>query len=318
MLNLLLRRLAAFVPTLILVVIIAFVLEHIVPGGPAEALIGIDGGGAAAIATINRQLGLNKPLVAQFISYLNHLIHGQLGESYITSTPVRSLIGQRLQPSVELIIGALVVSVIVGGGAGVFSAVKRNSRLGKVILTASGAGLAVPDFWIGALASGIIGVSLALLPPSGYQPISAGLVPNLRTVILPIVVLSIPTSAFICRHLRSGMVAALESPYIRTAWAMGVRPWWIYSRFALRNAVTPLITFLPLVVSGLIGGTVVVEYIFGIPGLGSLIVNATTDRDYVTLQAVVLLIGVVVLVLNLLADLVVFAIDPRSRANTRP
>ena len=313
MLNLLLRRLASFVPTLILVVMIAFILEHIVPGGPAEALVGIDGGGSAALAAINHELGLDKPLAVQFVSYLNQLVHGQLGESYITSTPVRSLIAERLQPSAELIIGALVVSVLLGGGAGILSAIKRDSFPGRAILSASGAGLAVPDFWIGALASGLIGVSLGILPSSGYTPIADGLIPNLRTVIMPIAVLSLPTSAFICRHMRSGMVAALESSYIRTSWAMGVRPPWVYYRFALRNAVSPLITFLPLVISGLIGGTVVVENIFNISGLGSLIVTATTDRDYVTLQAVVLLIGVLVLLLNLLADLAHYLVDPRVR-----
>jgi peptide/nickel transport system permease protein len=308
------RRAIAFIPTLIVVALLTFALEHMVPGGPAEALVGISGGGAQTIALLNRELGLDHPLASQFVSYLNHLIHGQFGESYINSVPVSTLISQRLPPSVEIILGALILSVLVGGAAGMLAAVKRRSWVGRLALTLSGVGLSFPDFWLGSLAAGFVGVYLKLLPATGYQPIGDGLVGNMKTVIMPVIVLAIPTSAFICRHFQSSLKSALESPYVRTSWAMGVKPRKIYLDFALRNAVAPIINFLPLVVSGLIGGMVVVEYIFGIPGLGSEIVTAVTDRDYLTLQAIVLLIAVVVLVLNLLADIAIGVIDPRTHS----
>jgi peptide/nickel transport system permease protein len=314
MAGLIARRLVAFAPTLLIVAIITFALEHIVPGGPALALVGASGGGSRTIALINQQLGLNKPLLAQFGTYVGHVLQGQLGQSYINHAPVSTIIGQHLGPSIELIAGALVLSLILGVGAGILSAVKRDTRLGQLILTASGGGLSIPDFWLATLAAGIVGVDLKLLPATGYVPLGDGLVPNLRTMIMPVIILSIPTSAFICRHLRSSMTAALESPYIRTSWAMGVRAPVIYFRFALRNAVTPVINFLPLVISGLIGATVVVEFVFAIPGIGSEIISAVTDRDYPTLQAIVLMVAVVVLVLNLLADVAVGAIDPRVRS----
>ena len=308
------RRLVAFAPTLLIVAIITFALEHIVPGGPALALVGASGGGSRTIALINQQLGLNKPLLVQFASYIGHVLQGQLGQSYINHAPVSTIIAQHLGPTIELIAGALVLSLIVGAGAGILSAVKRDTRLGQLILTASGGGLSIPDFWLATLAAGVVGVDLRLLPATGYVPLGDGLVANLRTMVMPVIILSIPTSAFICRHLRSSMAAALESPYIRTSWAMGVRAPVIYFRFALRNAVTPVINFLPLVISGLIGATVIVEFVFAIPGIGSEIISAVTDRDYPTLQAIVLIVAVVVLVLNLLADVAVGAIDPRVRS----
>jgi peptide/nickel transport system permease protein len=177
----------------------------------------------------------------------------------------------------------------------------------------TGIGLSVPNFWLGTLTVGFFGVYLALIPVSGYVPLAEGFWSSIHSVIAPILVMSMISTVMIARHLRSSMVAVLDSVHLRTARAMGLRPHEIYLNYALRIAVAPLITFLPLVITQLVGSTVVAEQIFNIPGLGTGIVQAVNNRDYPTIQGVILVILVAVTVLNLLADLALNIVDPRIR-----
>jgi peptide/nickel transport system permease protein len=316
MLSIILRRVATSIPTIFLSTVVVFALRYLLPGGPVEAMVGGGSAGqvsARQIAAIKARLGLDASVPSQYWHWLGHALHGDLGTSYYSQEPVTTVLGQRVVPSLELIVGALAVSILVGGGLGILSAIKRDRVSGRAILLGTGLGLSVPDFWLATIAAGFLGLTLKIFPAVGFTAISDDLGENLHTVTLPILVLSVVTGCFLARHISSAMIAALESPYIRTAWAMGVPGWKVYLICALRNAVGPVITFIPLAFAALVGGTVLVETILAIPGLGTEIVTSVTNEDFPVVQGVVLLVGVLVAVLNLLADVMLAVIDPRTR-----
>ena len=190
---------------------------------------------------------------------------------------------------------------------------REGRGVGQAVRVATGIGLAVPEFWLGAIAASTLGLGLGIFPAVGFTPLSESLGDNIYTLTLPVLVLAVVTASFLARHVSSAMTAALDSPYIRTAWAMGIPSRTIYFNCALRNAVGPVITFVPLAFASLVGGTVLVETIFAIPGLGTEIMRSVTSQDYPVVQGIVLLVGVLVAVLNLLADVLLAFIDPRIR-----
>ena len=308
----LLQRAAALVPTLFIVSVAVFLLRVLIPGGPAEAILGTNAT-PSAVKVLNQQLGLNRPLVTQYLSWIGNMFRGNLGISYFSRQPVSTVISQRLAPTIELVIGSLLVALVLGSLIGIWAAIHYQDTVGRAVLGATGLGLSIPDFWLATIASGVFGLTLKLVPAVGFTPLSAGIGTNLRSVVLPIAVLSLSSGAFFARHFQSSMVAALRSPYTRTAWAMGLRPREVYWTYGVRNSLGPVITYLPLVVAGLVGASVIVEIVFAIPGLSSEIVNAVTDRDYSVLQAVVLLLAGTVVILNFLADTALAIIDPRTR-----
>jgi peptide/nickel transport system permease protein len=315
MTRIILRRLATSIPTVFVSTILVFALRYLLPGGPVEAMLGGGTGQytASQIAAIEARLGLNAPVPVQYWHWLTGVLHGNLGTSYYSQQPVSTVIGPRVIPSLELIVGALIVSTVVGGGLGMLAAVKRSRPTGKAIQLASGLGLSIPDFWLAAVAAGVLGLTWDIFPAVGFTPISQSLGGNIDTLTLPVLVLSVVTGSFLARHVSSAMAGALDSPYIRTAWAMGLPPRKIYLNCALRNAVAPVITFIPLAFTALVGGTVLVENIFAIPGLGTEIVSSVSNEDFPVVQAIVLLVGVLVAVLNLLADIGLALFDPRIR-----
>lgn len=317
MLRIIARRLATSIPTIILCTILVFAFRYLLPGGPVQDMLG---GGAAGgqvtakeVAAIKARLGLNKPVPVQYWDWLVNALHGNLGTSYYSQEPVTTVLGQRIVPSLELIIGALLVAIVVGGGLGMVAAIKRGRPSGRAVLAGTGLGLSVPDFWLATIAASVLGVVLHIFPAVGYTPLSQSVSGNLDTIILPILVLSVVTGCFLARHIHSAMAAALASPYIRTAWAVGLPSWKVYLNCALRNAIGPVVTFIPLAFAALVGGTVLVENVFDIPGLGTEIVTSVSNQDYPVVQGIVLLVGVLVAVLNLTADVVMAIADPRVR-----
>ncbi|MGE0798272.1 MAG: ABC transporter permease [Lautropia sp.] len=316
MLRLIRRRLLSLLPTILIGTLIVFMLQQLVPGGPAAALLGGDMTREAVEAT-NERLGLNRPLPVQYGAWLRDVLSGDLGVSFRSQEPVSRFILQRLAPTLELVVAALLVAVLAGGTLGIWAAVRREHRDGRAILALTGIGLSVPNFWLGTLVVGYFGVHLAVVPVGGFVPLSAGLWPSLHSVLAPTLVMAIISTVMIARHLRSSMTLVLESTHVRTARAAGLHPRDINLNYALRIAVAPLITFLPLVFSQLVGSTVVIERIFNIPGLGSGLVQAVNNRDYPTIQGVILVILLAVIVLNLLADLALQALDPRIRQAQR-
>lgn len=316
MTRMILRRLATSIPTILLGTILIFALRYLLPGGPVEAMLG---GGAQGeispeqIAALEERYGLDAPIPLQYWHWLTQVVQGDLGHSYYSQQSVTAVLSQRVMPSLELIVLSLLLSIVIGLTLGIVAAVRRDHASGRVVRVATGLGLSVPDFWLGAIAAGTLGLALGIFPAVGFTPLSEGIGANLYSVILPALVLSVVTGSFLARHIASAMSAALDSPYIRTAWAMGLPSRTIYLRCALRNALGPVITLIPLAFAGLVGGTLLVETIFAIPGLGTEIMRSVTSQDYPVVQGIVLIVGVLVAVLNLLADVVLAFIDPRMR-----
>jgi peptide/nickel transport system permease protein len=316
--RLVLRRLATSIITIITTSIVVFALRFVLPGGPVEDILGQSSGVVTQtqVDALKQRLGLDRSPVEQYLIWAKGVLHGDLGQSYYSSAPVTRILGQAIVPSVELIVGALLVCVVIGGGLGMFAAVRRDTGAGRVVLALTGLGLSIPDFWFATIAAGVFGLSLGIFPAVGYNSIGAeGWASNIYSIILPVLVLSMVTASFLARHLYNSMVETLARPHVRTAWAMGLAPRTVYLRWTLRTAVGPVLTFLPLAVAALISGTVLVENVFNIPGVGTQIVQSVLHQDYNVLQAVVLGAGVVIAVLNLGTDLIAAAIDPRVRAH---
>ncbi|MFT3852989.1 MAG: ABC transporter permease [Ilumatobacteraceae bacterium] len=313
MIRIILKRLLALVPTVLFVTIVVFLLRSIIPGGPAAALLGTNASDPAAVAQLNHRLGLDRPLYEQYLSWLGNLFRGDLGTSFSTQVPVSEIIVKRFEPTLLIVAGSVAISTIVGVAVGIFAAVRRTSAWGRLVFTTSGLGLSLPSFWVAAVASAWIGVTLGWLPAGGYVSPSDSLIDSFRTLIMPVLVLALTSTAMIARQIRAGMATALASPYVRTARAMGISHGRVNFDLAFRNAVAPLITLLPLVIAGLVGGSVIVESVFNIPGIGGVIVDSVSNRDYVTMQAMVLLLSLLVLLLNLVADVALMFIDPRIR-----
>jgi peptide/nickel transport system permease protein len=315
--RMILSRLVTSTLTIWLCTVLVFAFRYLLPGGPVQDMLGSGAAGGqtspAQIAAIEARLGLDRSVPIQYWDWIKNAVHLDLGTSYYSSEPVRTVLGQRIVPSLELILGALVVSLLVGVAVGIFAAARRRQTSGRIALALTGLGISVPDFWMATIAAGVLGMTLKVFPAVGFTPLSDSLGRNVRTLELPVLVLSVVTGSFIARHVHSAMSNALDSPYIRLAWAMGLSPRRVYLTCALPNALGPVITFVPLAFAALVGGTVLVESVFNIPGLGTEIVSSVSNQDYPVVQGIVLMVGIMVAILNLAADLVLAAIDPRVR-----
>lgn len=319
MLATILRRLSTSIPTVLLSTVLIFALRYLLPGGPVQAMLGGGADGqvtAEQIAKMKERMGLDSSVPVQYWHWLTNVLQGDLGTSYYSQAPVTTVLGHRVLPSLELILGSLLVSILIGGALGIWSAVKRGRRTGRAVQLGTGLGISIPDFWLGTIAAGFLGLTLNIFPAVGFTPLSEDLGRNLYTLTLPVLTLAVVTGCFLARHISSAMGSALDSPYIRTAWAMGIPGRTVYLNCALRNALGPVITFIPLAFAALVGGTVLVETIFAIPGLGTEIVRSVTSQDYPVVQGIVLIVGVLVALLNLLADVLLAVIDPRIRRAT--
>ncbi|KAA1379906.1 ABC transporter permease [Aeromicrobium fastidiosum] len=307
------RRLIALVPTLVAITMLAFSLQLLIPGGPAEVLAA-QSGGTQSVQDFERQLGYDRPWLVRYGEWLVNAAQGDLGFSYRTGTPVRELILDRAGASFALVLLATLTATIVGSVLGIVAAIQRNNRFGRTLTALFGLGLSIPNFWLATLMVGFFAVTLGWLPAGGYPGFDNGLVEFGRSMIMPVIVLALPSSALIARQVNSAMVKALESSYVRTARATGLTKRDVVWVHALRNSLSPLVVLLPVVVSSLVGGAVVVESIFNIPGLGSAIVDAALQRDFLVLQGIVLILALLVLILNILADIALGIIDPRVRS----
>jgi peptide/nickel transport system permease protein len=299
---------------LILVVsAISFVLVSLTPGNAAQALLGPQGTHQEYVA-LRRQLGLNLPLYEQYWRWLEHAITGNLGSSVISGASVGSQISSRLPVTLSLVIGSLLVSVIVGTAIGVISAVRRG-LVDRGLDAISLVGFAVPSFWAGAVLIVIFAVDLKWLPATGYTPVSQSVGGWIESIVLPVGALSLAMVAAIAKQTRDAMIAVLDSEHIRAAWASGLSPRTIYLKHALKNAGMRIATITGVMAVGLLGGTVVVEVVFALPGLGSLLVNATATHDLPVVQGVVVVLTALVVVINLLVDLTYAALNPRVRTS---
>jgi peptide/nickel transport system permease protein len=309
------RRIGLMIPTALVASIMTFLLVHLIPGGPAEALMGVNST-QGGITALNRELGLDHPLYVQYWHWLTGVLHGNFGTSIQDQAPVRQQIFHRLPVTGEIVVLAIVVSAVIAVPLGVWSASQVGKKADGFIRSASGLGLALPDFFLAILLIDVFAVGLHLLPELGFVNLSTDPVSNLKHVALPVITLAAGAGAIVVRQTRAAMVDALSSDYVRTAWAMGIRPRTVVWRYALRNVVPVIITVYGLLAIGMLGATIILEQVFVIPGLGSSLVTAIGARDYPMLQGIVLLYAIIVLILNLVVDVVNGLVSPLQQIGT--
>ena len=312
MLNYLLKRLAAIVPTVFFVTIIIFGLQQLLPGDPAVILAGEDQD-PNVIAYLRGKMHLDEPLPVRYAYWISGVFHGDLGESLRIQQPVLELIQQKLPVTLELAALAMVIALVIGIPAGIVSAVGKDSAWDYIANVVALWGLSTPNFWLGILMILLFSVSLGWLPASGYVSPFEDLKANLAAMIMPAFVLGNAIAAVLMRHTRSAMLQVLNADYVRTARAKGLDERTVVLKHALRNALTPIITLGALEFGTLLSGAVLTEQVFSIPGFGKLIVDAVFNRDYAVVQGVVLFTSSVYIVLNLLADMAYFLVNPRLR-----
>ena len=306
------RRILTTIPVMLFVALFVFSLLYIAPGDPAAIIAG-DQATAADIARIRVSLGLDRPFVVRFGDWLWQVLHGNLGTSIFTNLPVTHMIAQRLQPTVALMVLTLLISVSVAIPMGVVAAWKQGSLIDRVVMGLAVFGFSTPVFVVGYLLAYVFALKLGWLPVQGFTSIDRGLWPFLRTLILPSVALALIYIALIARITRATMLEVLSQDYVRTARAKGVGQRDILFVHALKNAAVPIVTVVGLGVASLIGGVVVTETVFAIPGLGRLTVDAILQRDYPVIQGIVLMFSFVYVIINLVVDLLYTLFDPRIR-----
>ena len=312
MLAYLVKRLLATIPVMAVVIVLVFSLLRLTTGDPAAIIAG-DNATSADVAAIRTKLGLDRPLPEQFAIWVGRLARGDLGESFFFKKQVSELIAARLQPTLALAIGTLVLTVIVAVPIGVVAAVRRGSWLDRALMGFSVLGFSLPTFVIGYVLIYVFAIELGWLPVQGYQRIEDGFGGFVQRLILPSVTLAIVYVALIARITRASVLEVLGADYVRTARAKGLAELPVLARHVVRNAAVPIVTIIGLGVALLIGGVVVTESVYSIPGLGRLTVDAVLARDYPTVQAVILLFSLVYVLINLVVDLSYVFLDPRIR-----
>ncbi|WP_084735018.1 ABC transporter permease [Actinophytocola xinjiangensis] len=307
-----LRRLLLFVPTAVGAGLLTFLLVKIIPGGPAYARLGEEAT-PEAIAVVDKQLGLDRPVVEQFTSWLGRALTGDLGESFQTGQPVSNLIALALPVTLELVLLAIIGTIVVAVPLGVYAAKRAGRRSGRWVRTVSGVGLAVPDFFLALVLISVFSVGLGLLPRLGYPRFTEDPLGNLYHVVLPVLPMILGGSAIVIRQVSAAMVDALASDHTRTARAMGLPERVITWRYAFRAALPTVLNVVALLALGQLGVTLVLEKIFVLPGMGSALVNAIGVRDYTLILGIVLVYVLIALVVNLVVDIISGLVSPASR-----
>jgi peptide/nickel transport system permease protein len=312
MLAYIIRRLASTVLVMGIVAVFVFLLLHLSPGDPAAIIAG-DNATGEQIAAIRTKLGLDDPLPVQFFRWLFAVLQGDLGISIFSNEPVAKLISQRIEPTLSLALTTLTVAVTLAVSFGVLAAYKVGTWIDRSLMVVSVIGFSVPVFVVGYMLIYVFSINLRWLPVQGYSPIDQGFGPWIERLILPSIALGLAYVALIARITRTSMLEVLAEDYIRTANAKGVATRSVLLKHALKNAGVPIVTVIGIGVALLIGGVVITETVFNIPGVGRLVVDAISKRDYPIIQGVILIFSGVYVLVNLLVDLSYTLLDPRIR-----
>jgi peptide/nickel transport system permease protein len=310
----LLRRLGQVVPTLLILSVLIFGLQQLMPGDPALILAGEERGDPQVLAQIRAELMLDRPLPEQYLAWLWRLLHGDLGFSWRIRQPVGALVLEKLPVTLQLGLMAFLIAVAIGVPAGVVSATRRDGPADWAANAVALAGISTPNFWLGIMMILFFSVHLGWLPPSGYVPLTEDWRQSLATTVMPAFVLGSGIAGVLMRHTRAAMIGALSQDYIRTARAKGLPERVVVSKHALRNALIPVVTLGTIELGRLLAGAVLTEQIFSIPGFGKLVVDAVFNRDYPVVQGVVVVTALIFVILSLVGDLLAMAINPRLRA----
>jgi peptide/nickel transport system permease protein len=314
MFRLTVSRMALAVPVIVLVSVVAFVLLRLAPGDPAQLQAGVDAG-PEVVQQIRIELALDQPLPAQYVSWAGRALRGDLGQSYSAKLPVTKLIADRLPVTLQIAAVALILIVITGVPLGIVSALRKDSLADQAVRVVSLFGISVPNFVIGILCVLIFGWYFpGIMPYEGFVPLRDDPVGSLKTTLLPSLALALAQVGIIARLTRSSMLEVINQEYITAARAFGVPERELIWRDALRNALLPVVTVLGIIAGFLLGGSVVIETVFGIAGLGRLLVESFASRDYPVTIGVMLFIAVVFVFVNLVVDILYGVINPRIRA----
>jgi peptide/nickel transport system permease protein len=312
MVSYILRRILSTVPVMAIVALFVFSLLYIAPGDPAAIIAG-DQASPGDIERIRQGLGLDRPFLVQFGSWLWRILHGDLGTSIFTNLPVSSLIAQRIEPTLSLMVLTLVLTIVVAVPLGVLAAWKAGSWVDRTIMAFAVFAFSLPVFVVGYVLAFVFALQFEWLPVQGYTPLAEGFWPWLQNLILPALALGCVYIALIARITRASMLEVLQQDYIRTARAKGLDQRSILFVHALKNAAVPIITVIGIGVALLIGGAVVTESVFAIPGLGRLTIDAILRRDYPVIQGIVLMFSFLYVLVNLMVDVTYTLVDPRIR-----
>ncbi|MGE0751792.1 MAG: ABC transporter permease [Variibacter sp.] len=312
MLSFLGKRLLQLIPTLFFVSLLIFSLQQLLPGDPALVMAGEERD-PAVIEQIRKQYRLDQPIPVQYLYWAKGVLTGDLGESLRIKVPVRYLIAEKLPVTLQLAAMAIVIALTIGVGAGIVSAVKKDTLWDYGANIFALWGISTPNFWLGIMLIFLFSVQLGWLPASGYVRLSEDWRASLAATIMPAFVLGNAIAAILMRHTRAAMLQVLESDYVRTARAKGLLERSVILKHAMRNALTPVITLGALELGTLLSGAVLTEQIFSIPGFGKLIVDSVFNRDYAVVQGVVLVTATTYIILNLLADIAYILVNPRLR-----
>jgi peptide/nickel transport system permease protein len=303
------RRLLLLIPTAVGVTIIAFFLIHLIPGDPARTILGIHAT-PRAIAILHQQWGLNRPLPSQYWLFMDRLVHGNLGQSLYYGVPVAGLITSRLPVTIWLIAYAAVIAVLISVPLAMIAASRKDAVRDHIVRVVPLLGLGMPAFWLALILQSELAVKLQLFPVTGY---GQGLFGHLHSMFLPAFTVAVALCPVVIRSLRASMLNVLGADYITTARAKGVPGHRLFLRHVLRNAVIPAVTVLGINIGFLVGGTVIVEQVFALPGIGNLMLNSIFQRDFPVVQGVALVFGIMVVLVNLLTDVAYASLDPRVR-----
>jgi peptide/nickel transport system permease protein len=309
----LIRRILQTLITLFVVSLISFTLSMVLPGDPSLSIVGSEGASEAMIQNLRQELGLDQPIVVQYFKWLGALVSGDFGISIRTRAHVLTLFAQRLPVTLELLCFGILFSLLIAIPMGIFSALRPNTWVDTAGTVIAVSGVAMPQFFLGMILILVFSIWLGWLPSSGYVSPGENLVNNLKGMILPAISLGAVVAAEIMRQLRSSMLEVLNEEFVQTARAKGVPEFQVIIGHVLRNALIPVVTLLGMRIGRLIGGIVIIEVVFSLPGIGRLLMNAVLFNDFPVLQTGVLLVALAVTFLNLLADISYSFLDPRIR-----
>jgi peptide/nickel transport system permease protein len=303
------RRLLMLIPVAVGVTIVAFFMIHLIPGDPARTILGLHAT-PQRIAILHKQWGLDRPLVSQYWLFMDRLLHGNLGQSLYYGGSAATIIFQRIPPTLWLIVYSAVIAVVISVPLATIAATRKDAVRDQAVRAVPLLGLGMPPFWVGILLVYALAIKVRAFPVSGYGD---GFFGHLHSMFLPALTVAIALAPVVIRALRASMLNVLGAEYITTARSKGVPASRLFLRHVLRNAVIPAVTVLGINIGFLVGGTVIIENIFAIPGIGQLMINSVFQRDFPVVQGVALVFAILVVLVNLLADLSYAALDPRVR-----
>ncbi|MBA8900939.1 ABC transporter permease [Phyllobacterium sp. P30BS-XVII] len=315
MLNYISKRVLIGILTLLAASIVVFIMLEIVPGDPARLMLGMNAT-EDAVQALQQRMGLDQPLLTRYFSWIGGLLVGDFGKSYTYSVPVLNLITERIAVSLPLALISLFLSTIIAIPVGLFAAARRGTLADSGTMGIAQIGVAIPNFWFALLLVYVFAVTLRLVPAGGFPGWNAGLWAGFKSLILPSIALGLPQAAILARVTRSALLDVLGEDYIRTARAKGLSRRKVLYRHALRNALIPVLTILGLQFAFLLAGTIIIENVFYLPGLGRLVFQAITQRDLIVVEGVVMLLVATVILVNLLVDLSYALVDPRLRGRS--